>query len=71
MTVKLYVWQIVDTIAEYAEAIAIAESVEQAIETICNSTNDDDLREDLQRELTQNEPDVYQAPYGYYSESRT
>lgn len=69
--VKLYVWEIVDTIAEYAEAIAIAESKEDAIEVICDSVHDDDLREDLRRELTQNDPEVHSAPYGFYSESRT
>lgn len=71
MTIRLYKWEIVDTIAEYAEAVAIAESKEAAIDVICNSIDDADFCNELRQELTENEPDVYAAPYGFYSESPT
>lgn len=68
---KLFVWTISDTIVEYGIAIGFADSVEAAIEAICYEIEDPGFEEEVRQELQNNEPDVYEETYGFFSESPT
>lgn len=65
MTLKLYYWEVVDSLEDHAPgyAFALASSKEEAIDMIVRSY-EGPRSQPLAAELTENEPDVYDSPVG-------